>query len=604
VRDASSLFRPTADDRVHDALAATPGGLEAWNEAETRLGVGQGGAETTWDALAGMPMDGADYDITRGVVEMDAATQAAFLRQYGQTSDIPLGILRPVDTVPADRVLLTVDANPIAQGSAPASFATVVHDSAVDGLADSTALPPIGGLEQRQWRATLDQLAAAPPSSLAELRADLQQLSGGAISAAALDTLATNDANALPALLNLVQDRPPQVTFDGALNLSILPGGRGVPATYRSISYDPLANVAVVDTSLSRLLRDPVEQARIAETYGVADLPMTIRIPLPNGAPTDWSNPTTDDFALLNQQLRDIGSAAVFLHGFQSDRRVWQTDMQRWMDLSPQPTIGIAVAGMGSEGGFLGSGDSPLTAKQYAFQTMEALDALGLYGKDLVLYGHSMGGAAVLQMGLATDRMVAAGADRPAVDYVLLEPAPSGDSVPFLTGGFPSVSTLINAQTDVGAAGWLGNIASQITNWLGSGVVVNHLIPGAPGYIQDVHEGFARSGGFDQLKATAQGLVLQAEPDPAEVRAFLAGNHVLVVAGAQDRIVSTAAVQGIFDGHVYEVPGNHYAHLPSSIPEQDHFGDVEERVREFLQEPVATPTAGPGWGGGGIHQLR
>jgi pimeloyl-ACP methyl ester carboxylesterase len=120
----------------------------------------------------------------------------------------------------------------------------------------------------------------------------------------------------------------------------------------------------------------------------------------------------------------------VFLHGFQSDRRVWQTDMQRWMDLSPQPTIGIAFAGMGSEGDFLGSGDSPLTAKQYAFHTMEALDALGLYGKDLALYGHSMGGASVLQMGLATDRMVAAGADRPTVDYVLLSRRPAATRCP------------------------------------------------------------------------------------------------------------------------------------------------------------------------------
>jgi hypothetical protein len=599
VVDASALFRPTSDARVQDALAATPGGLVSWNEAESRLGFGQGAPTTTWTALSGLTGDGADYNITRGVVEMDAARQAQFLKQYGQTSDIPLGILRPIDAVPADQILLTVDANPIAQGSAPVSFATVVHDSAVDGLADSTALPPIGGLDQKLWRATLDQLASAPPSSLADLRADLQQLSGGAISAVTLDELAAADANALPALLNLVQDRPPQVTFDRALNLSLLPGGGGVPSTYRSISYDPLANVAVVDTSMSLLLRDPVEQARLAETYGVADIPMTLRIPLPAGAPTDWSNPTSEGFALLNQQLQNIDSASVFLHGFQSDRRVWETDMQRWMDLSPQPTVGIAVAGMGSEGDFLGSGASPLTAKQYAFHTMEALDDLGLYGKDLVLYGHSMGGASVLQMGLATDRMVAGGAYPPSVDYVLLQPAPSGDSVPFLTEGL--VSTVINAQTDVGASGWLGNAVAQVTNWIGSGTVLNYLTPGAPEYIQDVHEGFAATGGFDQLEATAQGLVLQEEPDPAEVRAFLASNHVLVVAGTQDRIVSTAAVQGIFDGQVFEVPGNHYAHLPSEIPAENHSGDVETRVREFLQQAVPTPSGGAGWGGSGLH---
>jgi pimeloyl-ACP methyl ester carboxylesterase len=358
--------------------------------------------------------------------------------------------------------------------------------------------------------------------------------------------------------------------------------------------------VAIVDTSLNRLIGDLGEATRLAETYGVADLPLTVRIPLPEGAPTDWSDPTAEQIELLSQRVQDIGSVSVFQHGFQSDRRVWAADMQRWMDLSPEPAIGIAIAGMGSEGDFRGSGPSPLTAKQYAFHTMEALGALGLYGKELNLYGHSMGGAAVLQAGLATDRMVEGGTTRPNVNYVLLEPAPTGDSVPFLTEG--PWSGLINFQTGLGAAGWLGDGISQATNLVGSWLVVNNLIPGAPEYVQDVHESFPRSGGFDQLKATAQGLVLQAEPDPAEVRAFLAANHVLVVAGSQDRIVSTDAVQGLFDGEVFVVPGNHYAHLPSEIAEENHFGDVEQRVREFLEErPRAGGSTGSGGGGGSSH---
>jgi pimeloyl-ACP methyl ester carboxylesterase len=479
-------------------------------------------------------------------------------------------------------------------------LATTVHNAAIDGLAESAALPPIGDVDPHQWRATLDQLVTSPPASVAELRTQLEQLTGGTITGAVLDQLAADDANALPALLNLVQDHPPEVTFNESLNLSLVAGSEGVPATYESISYDPVAHVAIVDTSLNRLIGDPGEATRLAETYGVADLPMTVRIPLPEGAPTDWSNPTDEQIELLNQRVQDIDSVSVFQHGFQSDRRVWTADMQRWMDLSPEPAIGIAIAGMGSEGDFLGSGPAPLTAKQYAFHTMEALDALGLYGKELNLYGHSMGGAAVLQAGLATDRMVQAGDTRPNVNYVLLEPAPTGDSVPFLTEG--PWSGLINLQTGVGAAGWLGNGISQVTNLAGSWLVVNNLILGAPEYVQDVHESFPRSGGFDQLKATAQGLVLQAEPDPAEVRAFLAANHVLVVAGSQDRIVSTDAVQGLFDGEVFMVPGNHYAHLPSEIAEENHFGDVEQRVREFLEEPPpAGGSTGSGGGGGSSH---
>jgi hypothetical protein len=592
VLDASRLFRPSLDDGVHDALVATPGGLGAWGEAEARLEWDQGDPQATWDALSSLSTDGSDFNITRGLMTMDPTVQTEFLKEYGQTSEIPLGVQRPVDEVPADAILLTVDADPLARSGEAAALVTTVHKAAVDGLAGSTALPPIGDVDPQQWRATLDALATQPPAGLADLRTQLQQLSGGTITGAVLDELAADDPGALPALLNLVQDHPPAVSFNETLNLSLVAGGEGVAATYESITYDPVANVAVVDTSLNLLIGDSPESARLAETYGVGDLPMTVRIPLPEGAPSDWSSPTADHLELLNQQIQDIGSAAVFLHGYQSDRRVWATDMQRWMNLSAEPTIGIAFAGMGSEGDFLGSGDSPLTAKQYAFHTMEALDVLGLYGKDINLYGHSMGGAAVLQAGLATDRMVDGGATRPTVNYVLLQPAPTGDSVPFLTEGF--LSGVINAQTNVGAAGWLGNAASQFTNWVGSGTVVNHLIPGAPEYIQDVHESFAGSGGFDQLKATAQGLVLQAEPDPAEVRAFLAANHVLVVAGSQDRIVSTDAVRGLFDGQVYEVPGNHYAHLPSEIAEENHFGDVEERLREFLAEPSPGPAVGPG----------
>jgi hypothetical protein len=582
VLDASQLFRPTSDTRVHDALAATPGGLDAWNQAEAGLQQSQGDAQATWDLLSGLPTDGADYNIALGVMTMDAESQVRFLTAYGQNSDMPLGILRPISTAPADQAILTVDATPIARGQNVASLATTVHDVAIDGLADSTALPPIGGLSQQQWRATLDQLAMHPPDDVTQLKQQLGQLTGGAITSDDLAALQTSDGNALPALLNLVQDHPPAVQFSDTLRLSILPGGRGIGPTYESLTYDPLANAVVVDTSLNRMLRDPAVQARLADNYAVGDIPMTIRIPLPEGAPTDWSHPTTEQFALLNQQIQTIGSASVFLHGYQSDRRVWETDMQRWMGLSPQPTIGIALSGMGSEGGFLGSGASPLTAKQYAFDTMEALDRLGLYGKHLDLYGHSMGGAALLQMGLATDRMVQAGATRPDVSYVLLQPAPSGDSVPFLTERWSR--GLIAVQNDLGSAGWLGNVLSSFGNWVAAGPIVNDLIPGAPDYIKDVHASFAGEAGFPQLKATAAGLVLQAEPDPAEVQAFLNDNHVLVVAGTQDRIVSTAAVQGIFDGRVFEVPGNHYAHLPTDIAAENHFGDVETRVREFLSE--------------------
>src|SRR5262249_59106182 len=154
----------------------------------------------------------------------------------------------------------------------------------------------------------------------------------------------------------------------------------------------------VVDTSIDKLLGN---QADLDATYGVSDVPMTIRIPVPTGGGEDWSNPTADQLDLLNDQVKTIGGVSLFMHGYQSTRAVWDTDMQKWMDASPEPVIGISIAGMGSEGNFMGNGDSMFTAKQYAFDTMAVLDRLGLYGKELNLVGHSMGGAAVLQMGLA-----------------------------------------------------------------------------------------------------------------------------------------------------------------------------------------------------------
>jgi pimeloyl-ACP methyl ester carboxylesterase len=514
---------------------------------------------------------------------MDAEAQQAFLQAYGQTSDIPLGVFRPVETVADEEILLTMDANPLARGEEVASLATTFHVDSVDGLAESTALPPPAGFDQAQWRQTLDRLAMNPPADVAELRQDLTALTGGVLDPARLDELAAADGNALPAVLNLVQTHPPAVTFSEELNLSILPGGRGVPATYESLTYDPATHSVVVDTSVNRFIRGNDRSPELGVNYGIADMPMTVRIPLPEGAPIDWDHPTPEQLALLNRQIQEIGSTSVFLHGYQSDRRVWETDMQRWMELSPEPTIGIAFGGMGSEGDFLGSGAAPLTPRQYAFSTMEALDSLGLYGRELNLYGHSMGGAALLQMGLATDEMVAAGATRPDVNYVLLQPAPSGDSVPFLTERW--TRGLIAFTNHLGSQSPAGNFAASLLNGAGAWFIVGHdLIPGAPGYIHEVHQGFAGGAGFPQLMATAGGLMFQGEPDPAAVRAFMERNHVLVVAGSQDRIVSTEAVRGIFDGQVFEVAGNHYAHLPSDIAEENRFTDVERRVEEFLAE--------------------
>jgi pimeloyl-ACP methyl ester carboxylesterase len=272
--------------------------------------------------------------------------------------------------------------------------------------------------------------------------------------------------------------------------------------------------------------------------------------------------------------------------------------MQTWMNQSEGDTIGIAFSGMGSEGNALGSGLNPFTSRQYAFQTMETLDALGLYGKDLNVIGHSMGGAAGMEMGLAIDALHPV--DPPDVRYVLIAPAVGPDSVPFLTEGL--TSGLIDLQNDFGST-WpldprrwlahLGNVA------LG-GTVVNALLPGAPDYIQGVHSGYAGNYGFEQLAATSKGLLVQGYPDPSRVASFLAQNRVLVVAAAQDRLVDPQVVERVFGDDVITVPGNHYPHLGNSVDPAAAGSPavILEAAKQLLNAPFL-PHFRPGGGGGG-----
>jgi pimeloyl-ACP methyl ester carboxylesterase len=228
---------------------------------------------------------------------------------------------------------------------------------------------------------------------------------------------------------------------------------------------------------------------------------------------------------------------------------------------------------------------------------MEALDRLGLYGKDLDIIGHSMGGAAALQMGLATERLVAAGAEQPDVRYVLLEPAPAGDSVPFLSST-PLISSAISLQNWAGTTAPLGlNLEglAYMGNAALAGPIIDTLLPLAPDGIKNVHKGFAEGAGFEQLKATAGGLTGQPEPHPVEVLSFLARNPVLVVAGDKDSIVATPVVQGIFGSkNVLVLHGDHYAHVE------------DPAVLDAAQALFARPFRGhlPGGGGGGPLRVR
>jgi hypothetical protein len=518
-----------------------------------------------------------------GVLAASPEMQARFFAAYGldlRSAYNPAGLLVEVRPLADDEVIVCVAAAPLA-GTAGAAvpLPSTVNAAAVDGLADSAILPAPPGVDPSQWRAALEALSGAPPAGVAALARDLVRLTD--LTAAEIETIVGRDPAWLGAVFNTVRSTPPIEAFRAELALEI---AGGAAPNYYALDYDANGNALVIDTSLVKLAG---AQAGLAERYGVTDVPLTIRVPLWDGAPTDWSAPTAADLARLNAQIGRIGTVDFFMHGYQSDRGVWLPLMQDWMDASGAPAIGIAMAGMGSEGHYVGSGasqqtfltntgpvTSPYSPKQYGFSALEVMNTLGLFGREINVIGHSMGGAAALHLGLAVDALEAdpAVAGEARMRYVLLAPAPSGDSVPFLRSG-PS-ATLINLQNWAGT-GVLEGVAALGNRLLG-GAVIDHLLDQAPQWIKDIHTGFAAEAGFNQLRVTAHGLIRQPEPAPHAVAAWLDANAVYVVAGDDDAIVSTAAVQGVFGARrVRILAGDHYAHVES-------WAALEPEVRTFL----------------------
>jgi pimeloyl-ACP methyl ester carboxylesterase len=432
-------------------------------------------------------------------------------------------------------------------------------------------LPTPTFLTDEAWRALLAELAANPPRSPAEVEAALLR---AGMTQAQLSIFEGNHPGAVPAVFNLFAARP-DVQFTSDLQFTLTPQNSAI--TYESHRYGSFGwTVPVVETSLVSLMGP---QPGLASTYAVSDVPITIRFPAM--APMQYGLPPGQNiYGYLNGQLQDVPTVDVFLHGYQSTRQVWNQEMGNWMQLSDEPTIGFAFGGMGNEGDGLGSGQYPFYPRQYAFQTMETLDLLGLYGKDINVIGHSMGGAAAMYMGIAVDEM--GGPNPPHMRYILLAPAVGPDSVPFLTEGW--TGPLINWQNTEGSfpvtqemrpyvgltnypAGsppLMPQDFAYVGNSLAGGAVVDYLLPGAPEYIHDVHSQFANQYGFNTLAATANGLTTQPFPDPTAVQSFLNNNHVLVVAANQDRLVSADEVRRIFGTDVLSVNGNQYAHLPNS----------------------------------------
>ena len=553
---------------------------------------------------------GAHVEVAQGVAGLPPELRQAVLADYAQN------YLVAVDAPLPDDIVVTADVTERVNGRVPASVSSSFNVAGVDGLAESTPINPPYGMSQADWRGVLETVAGQPdpPSTVAELRT---ALAAAGMSEEQILRLSV-DPGTLPAVMSLVADEP-DVSFNAELNIRLTRDNSRY--ALETVVVDGETRVyAVVETSLNALV--PTAQATLREDYAVSDVPITLRVPLPAGIGLPGASPG-DPLPVIQYQIDHLPSAQLFLHGYQSTRAVWQQEMQDWMQQAPGDTIGIAFAGMGSEGTTLGFGGAPITPRQYAFQTMEQLDQLGLYGKELTVVGHSMGGAAGLQMGLTIDAMRPP-AERPEMRYVLLAPAVGPDSVPFLMHGIDSM--LISLQNSLGTvmppelerqmvsqSGYPEgrtpvppSFWAYLGNLLVGPNVVNGLIPGAPQHIRDVHSSFANEYGFQALASQASGLLHQSYADPDAVSAFLRDHPVVVVAATEDKLVDPAVVEGVFGPSVLTVEGNHYAHLGNldhpewgpvdgPAPERSPRDLVWDRVRAMLARPYRQS---PGGGGG------
>jgi hypothetical protein len=141
-----------------------------------------------------------------------------------------------------------------------------------------------------QVLATLRQEVASGSrrmTTLDDLDQALSEIAGRDPSALAVGSLraqADKDANFLPALLNSMSPYP-DLKFDAPLRLRSEPARIQAPV-FRTVETSGGTRVeAEVRTSLASLLgRDPA-LAAFEKTYGTTDVPLTIRVKLPEGAP-------------------------------------------------------------------------------------------------------------------------------------------------------------------------------------------------------------------------------------------------------------------------------------------------------------------------------
>ncbi|MBS2036830.1 alpha/beta hydrolase [bacterium] len=398
------------------------------------------------------------------------------------------------------------------------------------------------GLNPSQ-KETLGQLLATKDfKDCAALRLAVEQKLGAKVAADL-----SGRPNLLPCLLAEQRDCPP-LKFKKRLALD----GSSLKSEQISFANQDGKLFANVSTSLNQLLGEGARAAQIAEDYASSDIPLKLTVPLGEGTAQDCQQlPLAARRQLVMTALRAAPGVTAMVHGFQSTKEIWDSTRHTWMEPG---FVGIACDGFGSGGQARSDGSAPYTPKQYAFQMLEALDALGLLGtKQLHVVGHSMGGAATGEMAVALNK---AGFSGPA-RFLMMAPACSSDHLPVFQGHRDLVD-VVNAvmiggiYVPMGALQWTAPLVDwtdrkfpELSRWMvdyGLGLKdspehIRHL--NADYYRADTPEvGRARrSRSFEAM----MGMATQSGLNPKDLRQAAQNFGIFTVHFGADRLVSPEA---------------------------------------------------------------
>lgn len=397
----------------------------------------------------------------------------------------------------------------------------------------------------------------------------------------AVEALARKHPNFFPSLLAGSRDFPP-LELKGKLSWSL------DEVSDRKIRYLERDGrvYAEVTTSLNQLLGEKSPRARrLAEDYASDDIGLKLSIPMGQGRPEDFRGlPVKARRQLLHQALQATRSTTTLVHGFQSSKEIWDGTGMSWAD--PDSLL-VAMDGFGAAGTARSDASAPFTPKQYGFQVLEALDALGLLGgKPVKVVGHSMGGAATGEMAVALDRM----GYRGKADFVLMAPACSADHLPIFAG-HKSATDLLNTIVIGGIYLPLGawSLTAPLVKWtdesfpLMAKMMVDHGLglKDCPPEVREHNASFYRTGAVSKRgrrRARAMeammGMASQEGLDPKALQRAARSFGVYVANFGADRLVSPEAVRRL------KKPGVGYI----EVSESSHNGCFNPEVAARLAE--------------------